>query len=288
MRDRVDPARHAAHDHRPLRHGARQDAGRFRAVRRVVPAAHEGDAWLREERHVAPDVEHRWRLRDLLELRREFRLAADQRAGAHRDELRQDARTVVQTRLFDRRRRGAADAFQGLELRLRRGQGGLRAPKRRDDEPQTLRADARNERERERRYDFTVFHRTSNSSGIPCPATAEISTTGAPASVRNDRCLVSGVRSAFVRTTTCGLDASSFEYDAASFLNKSYVACGSGLSIGTSTARMRVRSTCCRKRSPSPFPSCAPSMMPGMSATTNDRLSDRPTTPRCGSSVVNG
>ncbi len=119
VRDRVDPPRHAAHDHRPLRHGARQDAGRFRAIRRVVAASHEGDARLGEERQVPPNVEHRGRLRDLLELRREFRLAADQRAGAHREELRQDARSVVQTRVLDRRRRGAPDAFEGLELRLR-------------------------------------------------------------------------------------------------------------------------------------------------------------------------
>ena len=155
---------------------------------------------------------------------------------------------------------------------VRRVERTPRAPECSDHIAQSLRADAGNERQRQRGYDFSVFHRTSNRFGMPCLATAEISTTGAPASVR---IVGSGewgvVKSVFVSTTTCGLLASSFEYEAASRLSKSYVACGSGLSTGTKTATARVRSTCCRKRRPSPFPSCAPSMMPGMSATTKER-----------------
>ena len=51
----------------------------------------------------------------------------------------------------------------------------------------------------------------------------------------------------------------------------------------------RQRSTCLRNRMPSPAPRCAPSMSPGMSATTSVRWSSSPsTTPRCGTSVVNG
>ena len=39
---------------------------------------------------------------------------------------------------------------------------------------------------------------------------------------------------------------------------------------------------------PSPWPSCAPSIRPGMSASTKLRSSSTRTTPRCGTSVVNG
>src|SRR5256884_9558397 len=126
---------------------------------------------------------------------------------------------------------------------VRRVERTPRAPECSDHVAQSLRADAGNERQRQRCYDFSVFHRTSRSSGIPCLATAEIVTTGAPPWVRNGvrRATCGASRSAFVITTTCGLLASSFEYDAASRLKRSYVACWSGLSIGTQTACARVR-----------------------------------------------
>src|SRR2546421_2995905 len=120
---------------------------------------------------------------------------------------------------------------------VRRVERTPRAPECSDDIAQSLRADAGNERQRQRGYDFSVFHRTSRSSGIPCLATAEIVTTGAPPWVRNGvrRAACGASKSAFVMTTMCGLLASSFEYEAASRLSKSYVACGSGLSTGTKT-----------------------------------------------------
>ena len=49
-----------------------------------------------------------------------------------------------------------------------------------------------------------------------------------------------------------------------------------------------VRSRWLRNRWPRPCPSCAPSIRPGTSATTNDRSPDSPTTPRFGTRVVNG
>ena len=49
-----------------------------------------------------------------------------------------------------------------------------------------------------------------------------------------------------------------------------------------------VRSMCRRNRSPRPWPSCAPSISPGTSATTKLRSSLSVTTPRFGMSVVNG
>ena len=49
-----------------------------------------------------------------------------------------------------------------------------------------------------------------------------------------------------------------------------------------------VRSTCPRKRVPSPRPSLAPSIRPGMSASTNRSPADRSTMPRLGASVVKG
>ena len=48
------------------------------------------------------------------------------------------------------------------------------------------------------------------------------------------------------------------------------------------------RSTWPRKRSPSPAPSCAPSIRPGMSARTNSSVAFSRTTPSCGCSVVKG
>ena len=59
----------------------------------------------------------------------------------------------------------------------------------------------------------------------------------------------------------------------------------------TRCASTRVRSMCLRNCTPSPCPRCAPSMSPGTSATTNDCCSGSSptvTTPRFGSSVVNG
>src|SRR2546426_6170819 len=70
VRDRIDAARHPAHDHRTLRHRGREDAGRFRDVRRVVAPPDEANAAPREKKHVAPDVEHRTRLWKVLELLR--------------------------------------------------------------------------------------------------------------------------------------------------------------------------------------------------------------------------
>ena len=65
------------------------------------------------------------------------------------------------------------------------------------------------------------------------------------------------------------------------------------LSLESSGARSstwtssRVRSTCARKSCPRPAPSLAPSIRPGMSATTSWR-SSRSSTPSTGESVVNG
>src|SRR6266566_3055715 len=298
--ERIDAAGHAADDDGALRHRTREDSRRLGAVGRVVAATHEGDAGSRQQRRVAPDVEDdRW-IADFLELRREIGRAGQQDLGIERHQPFEHANAVVRARRLDGRRRCLAEPGDQGDPAVRRVERGARAAECPDQVAQALRSDARNERQRQCGYDFSVFHRTSKSSGMPWRATAEIVTTGAPASVRmgTDRFVgwltpgcqpgVNTPRSDFVRTTTCGLAASSFEYEAASRRSSSYVACGSGLSTGTSTATARVRSTCWRKRRPSPFPSCAPSMMPGMSATTNERLSDSPTTPRCGSSVVNG
>ena len=52
--------------------------------------------------------------------------------------------------------------------------------------------------------------------------------------------------------------------------------------------RARVRSTCLRKRMPRPAPCEAPGMRPGMSARTKLASASKATTPRCGTSVVNG
>ena len=52
-----------------------------------------------------------------------------------------------------------------------------------------------------------------------------------------------------------------------------YCAVMSSASAGTMNSSTALRSMWRRNRSPSPFPWLAPSMMPGMSAMTNDRLS---------------
>ena len=52
--------------------------------------------------------------------------------------------------------------------------------------------------------------------------------------------------------------------------------------------RTAVRARWRRKRVPSPWPACAPSMRPGTSARTKLVSSSTRTTPRCGTSVVNG
>ena len=56
----------------------------------------------------------------------------------------------------------------------------------------------------------------------------------------------------------------------------------------TRTASALARSTCRRNRCPRPRPSLAPPIRPGTSATTISSPSSRRTTPRFGSSVVNG
>ncbi len=56
----------------------------------------------------------------------------------------------------------------------------------------------------------------------------------------------------------------------------------------TITHSTRARSIWRRNWWPSPLPSLAPSIRPGMSATMKSVDSSRLTTPRCGSSVVNG
>ncbi|CSB68246.1 Uncharacterised protein [Vibrio cholerae] len=58
------------------------------------------------------------------------------------------------------------------------------------------------------------------------------------------------------------------------------------ISIMCSSTRQRSR--CLRKRIPKPAPSAAPSIKPGMSATTKLFSGSTLTTPRLGTSVVNG
>ena len=115
----------------------------------MVAAPDEGNARPREQRHVAPDVEHGRRIANLLELRGKLGLARHQHLRAQRRELRQDARAVLHASLLDRRRRRPADAVEREELRLGRRERRLRAAERRDDEAQALRADSRNERQGE-------------------------------------------------------------------------------------------------------------------------------------------
>ena len=62
----------------------------------------------------------------------------------------------------------------------------------------------------------------------------------------------------------------------------------SSASAGTKNSSTALRSMWRRNLSPRPFTSEAPSMMPGMSAMTNDWLSRYLTMPNCGSIVVKG
>src|SRR5882672_7139754 len=195
----------------------------------------------------------------------------------------------------DRRGGGAAEAGQRGDRAVRGARPRRGTLERGDQRAQPRGPDPRDLRERQVRGYLvatparSACHSVSSSSGTPAPVTAEIATTGAPPCVqivgRGD---AGAERSTLVSTTMWGFAASSGEYDAASRSRRSYVACGSGLSTGTSTATSRVRSTCCRNLRPNPFPRWAPSMIPGISAATNVRWSDNATTPRCGSSVVNG
>ncbi|CFW37456.1 Uncharacterised protein [Bordetella pertussis] len=65
-------------------------------------------------------------------------------------------------------------------------------------------------------------------------------------------------------------------------------ASGSGLEISTRCSNTRVRARWRRNRWPRPAPSEAPSIRPGMSATTKLREGEVRTTPRLGCSVVKG
>ncbi len=73
-------------------------------------------------------------------------------------------------------------------------------------------------------------------------------------------------RSSFVATRIRDFETKTFAKDPNSPFNTSKAVFQFSSDKSTRKARQAVRAMCLRKRMPSPAPSCAPSIMPGMSA----------------------
>ena len=105
------------------------------------------------------------------------------------------------------------------------------------------------------------------------------------------RDLSSPRRSTLFATRICLRRASSGLKAAISFITTAKSSTGSRPVYGETSrmwTRTLVRSTCFRNRMPKPWPRWAPSMRPGMSATTKLWSEPQSTTPRFGMRVVNG
>ena len=137
---------------------------------------------------------------------------------------------------------------------------------------------------------LSSFHSTSFNSSSPLFATAEIKTTGMSFGVVafSISTSSSSSRSHFVTASTRCLSSISGLKFSSSLSSMLYSRRMSSVSPGTMKSNSELRSMCLRKRSPKPLPSLAPSIIPGMSAITNDLLSLYATMPSDGSSVVKG
>ena len=140
---------------------------------------------------------------------------------------------------------------------------------------------------------------SSSLSLSPSPLAAEMAMTRLwPAAAASSRrsssffAATSGL-SSLLRTTTCGLSASSAEKSWSSVFTACRSPTGSGDEPSTMCAMSRQRSMWRRKARPRPTPSCAPSRSPGMSARTMPSPAARACSPACqtprlGVTVVNG
>src|SRR5574344_1356793 len=86
----------------------------------------------------------------------------------------------------------------------------------------------------------------------------------------------------------CCLSTNSGLYTASSLRKISYSLAMLSLSAGTKNNKIELRSICRKNRKPKPFPSEAPSIIPGISAIQKDLLSRYDTIPKLGTNVVNG
>src|SRR5690606_6819028 len=136
------------------------------------------------------------------------------------------------------------------------------------------------------------------SARVPSPVAAETRNAGPvkprPCTMEMARARASsgGTRSILFSTSQRGLAASAGSYFSSSATmaraSRTGSASGSGGAMSIRCSSMRVRCRCLRKRWPSPAPSAAPSIRPGISAITKLRCSPTSTTPRFGYSVVKG
>ena len=131
----------------------------------------------------------------------------------------------------------------------------------------------------------------SRRAPTPVPVAAEMKCAAMPRSasarrISSSLLCTSGWSSLFT-ATTCGFAASSLWKSLSSPLMMSRSRSGSGRLPSRRWMKMRARSACRRNSWPRPAPLCAPSMRPGISATTNVRYPIS-TTPSTGSRVVNG
>ena len=118
--------------------------------------------------------------------------------------------------------------------------------------------------------EFSSFQSTSFKSWIPCPVTEEMKTTGRSVGrvSFNISMSSSSRRSHLVMASTRCLSSISGLKFFNSPSNTSYSFLISSVSPGTIKSSRELRSIWRRNRKPKPFPSLAPSMMPGMSAMT--------------------
>ena len=132
--------------------------------------------------------------------------------------------------------------------------------------------------------------RMSFSSVSPIFATDEMNTTGRSSGnvSRSISISSSSSKSHFVTARTLCLSSMSGLKFRSSLSSISYSFLMSSVSPGTIKSNRELRSIWRRNRSPSPLPSLAPSIIPGMSAMTNDLWSRYATIPREGSRVVKG
>ena len=137
-------------------------------------------------------------------------------------------------------------------------------------------------------YLCSASHSRSFNCGMLYPVTDEMKSAGIPSGrcVRISAINCSSSMSLFVTASNRCLSSNSGLYCVNSPSRISYSRRISSASAGTMNNSTELRSIWRRKRSPSPRPSCAPSMIPGMSAMTNDLPSRHSTIPRLGSSVV--
>lgn len=122
---------------------------------------------------------------------------------------------------------------------------------------------------------FSSFHKASFTSEMPICACADMNSRGTSA-LRLFRIFFNssgGTRSHLETTSSRCLSSSSGLYCFSSLSRMWYSFRISSESTGTRNISTELRSMWRRKRRPKPFPSEAPSMMPGISATTKEYLS---------------